>query len=100
MSTTTRDINTLLGLATYQGMTDEEIELIIDYKITSALSSAEMTAKINAITAREQQIVADNAANAAALLTMVQSMQQQLAPIAGVGSPQIVTPSGAEVSNG
>lgn len=100
MSTTIRDINTLLRLATYQGMSDEEIELIIDYKINNALISAEMNAKINAITAREQQIIADNAANAAALLYMVQSMQQQMAPIAGVGVPQTVTPNSTGVSNG
>lgn len=100
MSTTIRDINTLLGLATYQGMSDEEIELIIDYKINNALISAEMNAKINAITAREQQIIADNHANATALLTMVQSMQQQIAPIAGVGVPQTVTPNSTGVSNG
>lgn len=100
MSTTTRDINTLLGLATYQGMTDEEIELIIDYKIARAINSAEMTARLNAMTVRAQQIIADNAANAAAMLTMVQSMQGQIAPIAGVGVPQSVTPSNMGVNNG
>ena len=100
MSTTTRSINELLRLTTYQGMTDEEIELIIDYKINSALNNAEMTAKINAITTREQQIVADNAANAAAILSMVQSMQQQIEPIAGIGVPQTVTLNSTEVSNG
>lgn len=100
MSTTTRTINELLALTTYQGMTDDEIELIINYKINRALNSAEMTAKLNAMTVRAQQIIADNAANAAAILTMVQSMQQQIEPIAGIGVPQIVTPSNTEVSNG
>lgn len=33
-----RDINVLLNLGTFQGMTDEEIQLVIDYKIKYALS--------------------------------------------------------------
>lgn len=33
-----RDINVLLNLGTFQGMTDEEIQIIIDYKIKYALS--------------------------------------------------------------
>lgn len=31
-----RDIGTLLALGTYQGMTDEEIEKVIDYKVELA----------------------------------------------------------------
>ena len=100
MSTTTRDINVLLGLSTYQGMTDEEIELVINYKINRAVNSTEMTAKLTALNAREQQIIADNNATANALLAMVQSIQQQIAPIAGAGVPQTVTPSSTGVSNG
>lgn len=33
-----RDISVLLNLDTFQGMTDEEIQLVIDYKIKYALS--------------------------------------------------------------
>lgn len=33
-----RDINILLNLGTFHGMTDEEIQMIIDYKIKYALS--------------------------------------------------------------
>lgn len=33
-----RDINILLNLGTFQGMTDEEIQMVIDYKIKYALS--------------------------------------------------------------
>lgn len=100
MSTTIRDIDALLELSTYQGMTDAEIDALIEYKINKAISTAEMTTRLNAIKASEQQIVADNAANAAAVRSMVQSMQQQIAPIAGVGVPQTVTPNSTEVSNG
>ena len=40
-----RDINVLLNLGTFQGMTDEEIQLVIDYKIKYALSEQEIKLK-------------------------------------------------------
>lgn len=40
-----RDINILLNLGTFQGMTDEEIQMIIDYKIKYALSEQEIKLK-------------------------------------------------------
>lgn len=40
-----RDINTLLNLGTFQGMTDEEIQIVIDYKIKYALSEQEIKLK-------------------------------------------------------
>lgn len=40
-----RDINILLNLSTFQGMTDEEIQMVIDYKIKYALSEQEIKLK-------------------------------------------------------
>lgn len=40
-----RDINILLNLGTFQGMTDEEIKMVIDYKIKYALSEQEIKLK-------------------------------------------------------
>lgn len=40
-----RDINVLLNLGTFQGMTDEEIQMVIDYKIKYALSEQEIKLK-------------------------------------------------------
>lgn len=40
-----RDINVLLNLGTFQGMTDEEIQMFIDYKIKYALSEQEIKLK-------------------------------------------------------
>lgn len=40
-----RDINILLNLGTFQGMTDEEIQMIIDYRIKYALSEQEIKLK-------------------------------------------------------
>lgn len=43
-----RDIGQLLGLGTYQGMTDSEIETVIDFKIRIALTDAKNLAVMNA----------------------------------------------------
>lgn len=40
-----RNINILLNLGTFQGMTDEEIQMVIDYKIKYALSEQEIKLK-------------------------------------------------------
>lgn len=40
-----RDINILLNLGTFHGMTDEEIQMVIDYKIKYALSEQEIKLK-------------------------------------------------------
>ena len=40
-----RDISILLNLKTFQGMTDEEIQMIIDYKIKYALSDKDIKLK-------------------------------------------------------
>lgn len=52
-----RDINVLLGMHTYQGMTDEEINLILDYKINQAKTSAEHLAFVAAQTMRANETV-------------------------------------------
>lgn len=43
-----RDINVLLALDTYQGMTDEEIDMIIDYKVEVGVKSEVSRECINA----------------------------------------------------
>lgn len=40
-----RDISILLNLGTFQGMTDEEIKMVIDYKIKYALSDKDIKLK-------------------------------------------------------
>lgn len=40
-----RDISILLNLGTFQGMTDEEIQMVIDYKIKYALSDKDIKLK-------------------------------------------------------
>lgn len=50
-----REIYILLSLDTYQGMTDAEIESVIEYKISQALISNEHQNKIAAISYDTQQ---------------------------------------------
>lgn len=42
------DLNTLLKAETYQGMTDEEIDAIIDYKVERAKSDATISKDMQA----------------------------------------------------
>jgi predicted nucleotide-binding protein (sugar kinase/HSP70/actin superfamily) len=37
-----RDINTLLSLDTYQGMSDTEIEMLFDFRVSMAMKNAEI----------------------------------------------------------
>lgn len=54
MCTTTspRDINELLSLGTYQGMTDEEIEIVLNYKVQQAMIQEDISTK-NALEAQK-----------------------------------------------
>jgi hypothetical protein len=52
-----RDINVLLSLNTYQGMTDEEIDMLLDYKIKQAVNSRETLAMITAQTVRMNEMI-------------------------------------------
>lgn len=49
-----RDINVLLSLDTYQGMTDEEIDSVIDYKIEQALNEESFSTSLSEIQATYQ----------------------------------------------
>lgn len=44
-----RPIHILLDLDTYQGMTDSEIQSLIDYKINLAIQNAEVQARLDTI---------------------------------------------------
>lgn len=68
-----RDINVLLSLNTYQGMTDEEIDLLIDYKIQQELTSAEHLAFVAAQTMRANETVEIQRQSCKNLESMLQS---------------------------
>lgn len=92
-----RDLNTLLSLDTYQGMTDAEIDLVLSYRVDVAVSDRELLARIAAATAREEQCIADNRASAAAVLSMLQSIIESEFPTVPLLTPQTFTPRSTEV---
>ena len=92
-----RDIRTLLGLGTYQGMTDDEIEAVVEYKIDAALASRESMARVTALIERAEQRIADNRASAEASLSMLQSIIESEFPTVPLMTPQIFEPRITEV---
>lgn len=78
---TPRSISVLLSLDTYQDMTDEEINLVLDFKIQEAVSSAnnqairEQNAQTNAVIEQSQAaIVAETQAVLDSLRTIPLSL--------------------------
>lgn len=49
-----RDIDVLLALGTYQGMSDAEIDSVLDYKISVALASDEHAATMDALESQQR----------------------------------------------
>lgn len=88
-----RKIDELLALDTYQGMTDDEIELILNYRIDKAVTSRETLANIAAITAKQEQCIADNLASAQAMQSMVESLVEREFPTVPLIEPKRFQPS-------
>lgn len=86
-----RDINVLLALNTYQGMTDEEIDLLIDYKIKREKTSAEHLAFIAAQTMRANETVEIQRQSCKNLETMLKSAIENSLP-----SVEFVQPTALE----
>ena len=91
-----REISYLLNLETYQGMTDEEIDLIINYKIKQALSQQECLIKANAENMRVEQCIADNQASAKQALDMLQSIIEREFTTLPVVQPRTFVPRSLE----
>lgn len=95
MSTTTnpRDINVLLGLGTYQGMTDEEIDLIINYKANLLYESTEATQKRANIENATSTMITDNHAAAQQAVSMIESMLDRAFATLPAGTAETVQPT-------
>lgn len=75
-----RSINVLLDLDTYQGMSDTEINMIIDYRVNEALTSEQQQLTMQEIRddfAAQKDTYASIAAQSQAVL---QSLCERLAP--------------------
>jgi hypothetical protein len=69
-----RDVSVLLTLDTYQGMSDEEIDSVIRYKVNESLMSAENAAKMNTFT----QVMNDVISQTETAAQMVQQQTEQI----------------------
>lgn len=98
--TETRNINELLQLDTYQGMTDDEIETIIEYRANQKFHSLENTfahairiERVNSEVARNEQLVRDSR-------DMLQSMKEQISGLIPIREIEIPERLSTEVNNG
>ena len=101
MSTTTnpRNINTLLALNTYQGMTDEEIELVLAYKVQQAMIQEQVETK-NALSRQEmEQRVAVTQAALQQTNNLLQSILNRDGGLTPIVSPQTVTPTSIPIND-
>lgn len=67
------DINALLKAETYQGMTDEEIDAIIDYKVERAKGDATISKDMEAHRAIMRSLMATQAESSAKVQAMFQA---------------------------
>lgn len=83
---TSRTVQELLNLDTYQGMTDEEIQSLIDYYQQVGYDTALGTAQISIWSDAAQTIVDGSEAHHAELLSMVESIVNRPLTMQEVGS--------------
>ena len=67
------DLNALLKAETYQGMTDEEIDAIIDYKVERAKGDATISKDMEAQQAIMKELMAAQAESGAKVRDMFQA---------------------------
>lgn len=67
------DLNALLKAETYQGMTDEEIDAIIDYKVERAKGDATISKDMEAHQALMKELMAAQAESGAKVRDMFQA---------------------------
>lgn len=79
--TTKREVSELLSLDTFQGMTDDEIQSIIDYKMRVAFDSALTSAIIAEHTEHLNNIAEDNRRNMETINDMVKSIVRRQVPM-------------------
>lgn len=95
----TRDINVLLSLETYQGMTDEEIDIILNYKIKQAITSQEVLMRAAIETERMNSMIETSRANAQRALDMIEYLINREYMETPSVQPKTVSPRVTEVGN-
>jgi len=75
--TSTRELSELLALGTYQGMTDAEIERVIDFKVQQRVTDSINLADIENRSSALNELVAQELENQRSLSAMVQSLMSR-----------------------
>ena len=75
--TSTRELSELLALCTYQGMTDAEIELVIDFKVQQRVTDSINLADIENRSSALNELVEQELENQRSLSAMVQSLMSR-----------------------
>lgn len=94
-----RDINILLSLETYQGMTDTEIDMILEYKIRQAVTSQEVLMRAAIETERMNSMIETSRANAQRALDMIEYLINREYIETPSVQPKTVSPRVTEVRN-
>ena len=95
-----RSIDELLLLDTYQGMTDEEIDSIIEYQAQQKFYSLDHINKLAMEVERMNVSTAYHEAALQEIKSMVESMKDRAQVITPIREPEIFTPNITEVGNG
>ncbi len=92
----TRTLDELLALDTYQGMTDAEIDVILDYKIKQAVTEREVLARIELQIQTAEQVIADNRRSAQEAHDVLQSIVEAEFPTIKLLEPKRFEPRSLE----
>lgn len=80
-----RDVNVLLHLDTYQGMSDAEIQSVIDFKVEEARRDARNELELETQFQESHALIAAREAHAQAAANMLESMLEVEIPWVTVG---------------
>ena len=92
MCTTTRSLSTLLNLDTYQGMSDEEIEMVFNFKLQHALTAQEILVDTELRMQRSEALIQNAQAASQRSYNLLQSIVETEFPDIEFEEPQQVTP--------
>lgn len=80
-----RELNELLNLGTYQGMTDEEIQMVIDFKVNAEVTRRITEGKKAALTLQSETVVAQNQESSQRALDVLESILSKRPVLQSVG---------------
>ena len=94
-----RPISELLEMRTYQGMSDEEIDSLIEYHVSYAVHSEELNIRRNESDVRMAEWVRHSIATRAAIVDVIESGMRAIQPVAVEVATKTFVPNAVEVSN-